>query len=190
MMDARSEEVLSGSALQQIEFRPLAESDFPTLTRWLAEPHVRKFYQKTPITLEQVALEYGPLVRGEDTTICHLAVSGGAPFAYLQRYRNADNPEWVDIIGVNQGISADFFVGEPTYLRRGFGRATLRLYLRRIAFRHYAGETRAYIGHATVNTAALRCSQAVGFRPLHPFLEDGVEMMLLGTDRLSIERAS
>jgi hypothetical protein len=53
------------------------ESDFATLTAWLAEPHVGRFYQKTPVTLEEVALEYGPLVRGEERTICHLAISGG-----------------------------------------------------------------------------------------------------------------
>ena len=34
---------------------------------------------------------------------------------------------------------------------------------------------------------ALRCSRAVGFRPLRKFLEGGVEMVLLGSNRLSIE---
>ena len=52
------------------------------------------------------------LVRGEEPTICHLAVSEGAPFAYLQCYRNADYPEWVDVIDVNDGISVDLFVGK------------------------------------------------------------------------------
>src|SRR5271165_2032804 len=32
-------------------------------------------------------------------------------------YRNADYPEWVDIIVVNDGISVDLFVGEPAYLQ-------------------------------------------------------------------------
>src|SRR5271165_214877 len=58
------EKGVNGSEPAEIEFRPVEESDFPTLTAWLAEPHVRRFYQKTPVTLEQVALEYGPFVRG------------------------------------------------------------------------------------------------------------------------------
>jgi hypothetical protein len=62
-----------GSEPAEIEFRPVEESDFPTLTAWFAEPHVRRFYQKTPVTLEQVALEYEPFVRGEEPTIWHLA---------------------------------------------------------------------------------------------------------------------
>jgi aminoglycoside 6'-N-acetyltransferase len=125
---------LNSSATQEIEFRPVEESDFPILSAWLAQPHVRKFYQKMPITLEEVALEYGPFVRGEEPTICHLAVSGGAPFAYLQCYRNADYPEWVEIIEVKDGISVDLFIGEPIYLHRGFGRAALGGYLRQVAF--------------------------------------------------------
>jgi aminoglycoside 6'-N-acetyltransferase len=181
------EKGVNGSEPQEIEFRPVEESDFPTLTAWLAEPHVRRFYQKTPVTLEQVALEYGPFVRGEEPTICHLAISGDAPFAYLQCYRNADYPEWVDIIVVNDGISVDLFVGEPAYLHRGFGRAALCGYLLEVAFPYYASETRAYIAHEPLNTAALRCSRAVGFRPLRKFLEGGVEMVLLGSNRLSIE---
>ena len=181
------EKGVNGSEPAEIEFRPVEESDFPTLTAWLAEPHVRRFYQKTPVTLEQVALEYGPFVRGEEPTICHLAISGDAPFAYLQCYRNADYPEWVDIIEVNDGISVDLFVGEPAYLHRGFGRAALCGYLLEVAFPYYASETRAYIAHEPLNTAALRCSRAVGFRPLRKFLEGGVEMVLLGSNRLSIE---
>jgi len=123
----------------------------------------------------------------EEPTICHLAISGDAPFAYLQCYRNADYPEWVDIIEVNDGISVDLFVGEPAYLHRGFGRAALCGYLLEVAFPYYASETRAYIAHEPLNTAALRCSRAVGFRPLRKFLEGGVEMVLLGSNRLSIE---
>jgi hypothetical protein len=70
------EKGVNGSEPQEIEFRPVEESDFPTLTAWLAEPHVRRFYQKTPVTLEQVALEYGPFVRGEEPTINrHLTLS-------------------------------------------------------------------------------------------------------------------
>jgi len=115
--------------------------------------------------------------------MCHLALSWGVPFAYLQCYRNADYPGWVDITDVNNGVSVDLFIGEPAYLGRGFGRAALREYLRRVAFPFHRGETRAYIAHERLNSAALRCSQAVGFRPLAIFLEDGVEMVLLVTER-------
>jgi hypothetical protein len=91
----------------EIAFRPVEQSDFPKLAAWLSEPHVRQFYQKMPVTLNEVAVEYGPSVRGEEPTICHLALSQGVPFAYLQCYRDTDYPEWADLIDANDGISID-----------------------------------------------------------------------------------
>jgi len=177
---------MNSSAPHKITFRSVEEQDFSILAAWLAEPHVRRFYQKTPVTLEEVASEYGPCVRGEEPSICHLASSAGNPFAYLQCYRNADYREWADLIGVDGGISVDLFIGDSTYLRKGFGRPALRGYLQRVAFPYYNRETLAYIAHEQGNRAALRCSRAVGFHPLRAFLEDGCEMLLLATDRNSL----
>ena len=166
-----------------ITFRAVAVSDFPLLAAWLTRPDVRRFYQKLPIALDDVALEYGPAVRGEEPTICHLAMAGDAPFAYLQCYRNADYPEWADTIGANDGVSVDLFIGEPAYLHRGFGRLALGAYLRQVAFPRYGGEKRAFIAHEPLNTAALRCSRAAGFRPLRRFLEGETDMELFVIDR-------
>ena len=164
---------------ETIAFRPLAEADFPLLHRWLAEPHVRAFYQKTAVTLAEVADEYGPAVRGEEPTYCHLALDRDTPFGYLQCYRNVSYAPWAQLIGTTAGISVDLYLGEPGYLRRGYGRAMLDGYLKRVALPLFPGETEAYIAHAMTNTAALRCSQAIGFRPLRQFVEDGKEMRLL-----------
>lgn len=163
----------------RIVFRSLQDADLPMLTAWLAEPHVCRFYQKKPVTFADVAREYGPTIRGEEPSLSHLAIRNGAPFAYLQCYRNVDYPEWCAVIGAHDGISVDLFIGDPACLRRGLGQAALSAYLRQVAFPAHPGETRAYIGHEVTNTAALQCSQAVGFRPVRQFLEDGLEMMLL-----------
>jgi aminoglycoside 6'-N-acetyltransferase len=162
-----------------ITFRAVDMSDMPRLTAWLMEPHVRKFYQPAPNTLAEVAAEYAPMIGNDTPTICHLAVSAGMPFAYVQSYRNLDYPEWAEVIGVRDGISVDLFIGEPTFLHRGFGRAMLRAYLNQVALAHFAAETRAYIAHAMANAPALRCSQAAGFRPLREFMECGVPTLLL-----------
>ena len=153
------------------------------LTRWLAEPHVRRFYQKTPVTLDEVAREYRPAIRGEEPTLCHLALCDGAPFAYLQCYRNAEYPDWAEIIGAGEGVSIDLYIGEPTFLHRGLGRAALRGYLNRVAFGRFPAERRAYIGHESANIAALCCSEAAGFRRVRTFVEDGIEMPLLAAER-------
>jgi hypothetical protein len=113
------------NGVNEVAFRPLQDADLPVLTAWLAEPHVRRFYQKQPVTLADVAREYGPTIRGEEPSRSHLAIRNGAPFAYLQCYRNVDYPEWCAIIGVRDGISVDLFIGDPACLRRGLGQAAL-----------------------------------------------------------------
>ena len=44
---------MNSSAPLTFEFRPVEESDFPTLTAWLPAPHACSLYQKTPVTLEK-----------------------------------------------------------------------------------------------------------------------------------------
>jgi len=159
-----------------ITFRPLAAADFPMLTRWLAEPHVQRFVQKTPMSLDEVTAKYAPRVRGEQPLVCHIACEDGPPFGYLQAYRNRDWPDAAD--GQTDGISLDLHIGEPTFLGRGLGRAMLGAYVRGLALPHF-DQTTAYIAHDLANTAALACSQTVGFTPLREFVEDGEPMLLL-----------
>ena len=169
-----------------ITFRPLDMSDMPRLARWLMAPHVRKFYQPAPITLAEVTAEYAPMIGERTPTICHIACAD-EPFAYVQSYRNRDYPDWAALIGAQDGISLDLFIGEPAFLHRGFGRALIIAYLQQIALPHFAGETRAYIAHACANTKALRCSEAAGFRPLREIMEDGVPTLLLAREMAAEE---
>ena len=104
---------MTAKPLPVVVFRPVSEVDFPLMTGWLAQPHVRAFYQKDPITLDEVAAKYGPRVRGEAPTHCHLALSQGRPFGYLQCYRNLDWPDWAAEIDVDGGLSIDLFIGDP-----------------------------------------------------------------------------
>ena len=161
-----------------IAFRPLATADFPMLTRWLAEPHVRKFVQKTPMSLEEVTAKYGPRVWGKQPIICHIASEDGVPFGYLQAYRNRDWPDYAQIMGHSEGVSLDLHIGDPTFVGQSLGRAMLGGYVREVALPHYA-EHRAYIAHDLDNAAALACSRSAGFRPLEQFLEDGEVKQLL-----------
>ena len=161
-----------------IAFRPLAPADFPMLTHWLAEPHVRKFVQKTPMSLTDVTAKYGPRVRSEQPIICHIASEDGVPFGYLQAYRNRDWADYAQIMGHSDGVSLDLHIGDPAFVGKGLGRAMLGGYVREVALPHYA-ERRAYIAHDQDNVAALACSRSVGFRPLSQFIEDGEVKQLL-----------
>jgi aminoglycoside 6'-N-acetyltransferase len=169
-----------------IVFRPLAESDFPALADWLNRPHLRRFFQKEPISAAQIAAKYGPRARGEQPTKAHLALLDGQPFGYLQCYRIADHPEWAQIIGQSEGIGVDLAIFEPALVGKGLGRAMLRGYLAEIAFPLYPAESKCFIGHDHENAAGLANSRAVGFRRVRDFVEDGRRSTLLVFERAQL----
>jgi len=177
-------------AAAAITFRPLAFADCALLTLWLAEPHVRRFYQKQPITLVEVEAEYGPTIRGEEPSLSHIAAAGGVPFGYIQCYANMAYPDYADTIGVDHGVSVDLYIGDPAFVGRGFGRAMLAGYFARVAFPAYPDEMLAYIAHEPDNLAALACSLAVGFKPLRQIVEDGVVDQLLVLRRADLRMAA
>jgi aminoglycoside 6'-N-acetyltransferase len=166
-----------------ITFRPLEEADFPEFAGWLNRPHLRRFFQKKPISLEEVAAKYGPSVRGEKPTHCHLALLGERPFGYLQCYRIAAYPNSAATIGETNGIGVDLLIFEPELIGKGLGRAMLGAYLRDVAFPLFPDERRCFIGHDHENVAGWRNSESVGFRHVRDFVEDDAPSRLLVLER-------
>jgi aminoglycoside 6'-N-acetyltransferase len=167
----------------RIAFRPLAETDFPALAVWLNRPHLTRFFQKQSITLEEIAAKYGPRVRGDVPTHCHLATDDGRPFAYLQCYRLADWPEWAALVESSEGIGVDLAIFEPDIIGQGAGRAMLDTYLRDVAFPQFPAETKCFIAHEVENRAAIACSTAAGFAFVRNFFEGQVETALFVASR-------
>ncbi|HXC56633.1 MAG TPA: GNAT family N-acetyltransferase [Rhizomicrobium sp.] len=168
-----------------VAFRPLTENDLPWLWERLNRPHLRRFFQREPISLAEVEAKYGARIRHEAPTHCHLALHQGMPFAYIQCYRIADWPDWARLTGAQDGIGIDLAILEPERLGKGLGRAMLGAYVREIVYTLYPGETRCLIAHEHENGAALAASAAVGFRPVLDFVEDGRDTQLLALARAS-----
>ncbi|MFI4935161.1 MAG: GNAT family N-acetyltransferase [Caulobacterales bacterium] len=187
-MEATPPRKRPGAAPPAVRFRPAALGDAAMLQRWLAEPHVRRFYREPFETLGALIDYYGPAIRGEEPTLCHIALGDGAPFGFIQCYRNLAYPDYARLIGAEEGISIDLYIGEPDFVGKGFGRAMLLAYLTDVAFPAYPGEPTAYIAHELDNAAALNCSRSVGFQPLRRVLEDGVWDQLLVLRREDLER--
>jgi aminoglycoside 6'-N-acetyltransferase len=166
-----------------LTFRPLRKDDLSLLCDWLNAPHMRAFYQKTPISRAEVEAKFGPRIRGDVPTHDHIALLNGRPLGKLQCYRNVDHPSYAYEIGLKEGISIDYFIGDPASLRRGLGRAMLRDYIDQIAFPLHGDETRCFICHDIENAPARACSRATGFRPLRDVLEAGIPSELLVLER-------
>ncbi|HEY1773746.1 MAG TPA: GNAT family N-acetyltransferase [Gammaproteobacteria bacterium] len=164
---------------EAIGFRPVTEAELPLLHDWLNRTHLRQFYQKRPITLDEVAEEYTPAIRGEEPSRLHLASLDGRPFGYLQCYRNLDYPDYARELDLRDGASIDFYIGDPAMLGRGLGKHMERSYVLDVVFPLYPAESHCYVCHESSNHIALACSQAAGFRALRDVIEAGLPSRLL-----------
>ena len=81
------------------QFRPMSAADLPMVRRWLEAPHVAQWWHD-PDT--QFALVSGDL--DHPAMDQFIVTTDERPFAYLQCYRNADYPEWGNVIEVNDGV--------------------------------------------------------------------------------------
>jgi aminoglycoside 6'-N-acetyltransferase len=162
-----------------IGFRRVAEADLPLLHAWLNRPHLRRFYQKQPISLDEVTAEYTPAIRGEEPGQLHLAMHQGRPFGYLQCYRNLDYPAYAQELGFTDGASIDLYIGEPDMLGQGFGKRMERAYVLEVVFPSYPAEQHCYICHESGNTVAQACSGAAGFSHQRDVIEAGLPSRLL-----------
>jgi aminoglycoside 6'-N-acetyltransferase len=165
-------------SMDEITFRLLERSDLPLLQQWLNAPHMRSFYQPEPVTLEEVSNKYSPRIEGIAPTFCHLALVGEQRVGKIQCYRNIDWPDYASEIGLSDGVSIDYFIGEPSFLKRGFGRGMVTSYLRDVVPQIFEHETRCYVCHDKTNIAAIKCSEAAGFQFLRNVIEIGKPMNL------------
>ena len=162
-----------------ISFRLLASEDLPLLHGWLNQPHMRHFYQSSPVSLDEVRKKYTPRIEGREPVHSHVAWADDTPFGKIQCYLNEDYPDYANQIGVKDGVSLDLFIGNPAFLKRGLGKAMLAAYLNTIVPSLFPEENRFYICHEKGNTDALQCSKACGFEFLKDVIEDGKSCELL-----------
>ena len=105
--------------------RPLFDGDIALMERWLSVSHVAKWYDHPDHWLNELRER-----RGEFSFLTHfIAEFEGVPIGFCQYYdtffsqeHELWNNEWH--IGEKKGelFSVDYLIGEPDYLRRGFGK--------------------------------------------------------------------
>ncbi|HET9016568.1 MAG TPA: GNAT family N-acetyltransferase [Thermomicrobiaceae bacterium] len=150
---------------EAIGFRALREADFELLQRWLNTPAVLQWW-KEPRTREEVEQEYGPRVRGEDSTRPFLILVEGHPIGYIQTYRIADEPEYARALDLGEAAAGiDLYIGEDAYRWRGLGPEVLRRFLVEVVFADPEIES-CVIGPEPANVSAIRAYEKAGFRYL------------------------
>jgi aminoglycoside 6'-N-acetyltransferase len=162
-----------------IHFERITEQDFEAIYAWLQMPHVREFYHTRPLSSwQEMRQKYLKRIEANFPTKGFL-IRVDRAIGYIQTYRIADYPDYAATIGETEGISIDLFIGEPDYIGNGWGRLSLLKFINDVAFPLFPQENVCWIYHDKLNHRALRTSNAVGFRYVRDFIEDGSQRELL-----------
>ena len=150
-----------------ITLRRLTAQDLPMLASWLAQPHVRRWWQHE-YSDEAVQRDFGASVRGTEPGEDLIVEVGGVPVALVQRQRLHDYPEDVaelePIVTVPPAaLSVDYLIGHPGNTGRGLGPRILRAVVAD-AWRRYPDAPAVIVPVVAANRASWRALEKAGFR--------------------------
>jgi len=148
-----------------VALRPMTRGDLPFLVRWLAAPHVARWFgadgEPTP---ERVTATYAPRIAGESATTMWVVEVNGRSVGFVQDYRLTDYPDYAVLTPDPQAVGVDYAIGEPAFVGRGLGTRMLWTWLGGVAPR-YPGATTCFSAPDHRNAASLRVLEKVGFTP-------------------------
>ena len=150
-----------------ITFRRTERADFPLLARWLAEPHVARWWNHE-YTAEAVERDFGASVDGDEPSEDHLVLLNEEPIGLIQYCRYADYPEYLDELRPlldmpEEAVSIDYLIGEPTLTGRGIGTAMLVAFVNHV-WQVNPTTTCIIVPVCAANEASRRALQSAGFR--------------------------
>ncbi|MDD3919638.1 MAG: GNAT family N-acetyltransferase [Eubacteriales bacterium] len=95
----------------------MEQKDLPLFQKWLATPHVKKWYHDPEDWIEEITSK-------EFCWVHHfIAEQEGVPVGFCQYYDYKDSDEqWGNDIATAGTYSIDYLIGEPEYLRHGVGK--------------------------------------------------------------------
>lgn len=147
----------------QLTLRPLFDNDIALMERWLYAPHVAQWYKYPDHWLNELHER-----RGEFSFLTHfIAEFEGVPIGFCQYYdcyfaqrHEVWNDHWRVGDGQSKIFSMDYLIGDPGYLRRGFGKEMVAQML--VMLRKTGAKT-VIVEPERDNTASNRALEANGF---------------------------
>ncbi|CAN7294556.1 GNAT family N-acetyltransferase [Devosia sp. LjRoot16] len=139
----------------QYGFRPVTRADLPLLGRWLAEPHVRKWWAEPAKALQSIESHIDSI--SVEPFIVEL---DGKPIGYIQSYdpHLEDAHPYQDQPTGTLGI--DQFIGEAALIGKGHGTRLIEAFVEQL---FEEGAIRVIIDPDPANAAAIRAYEKAGF---------------------------
>jgi aminoglycoside 6'-N-acetyltransferase len=150
-----------------ITFERLGRQHFDLLGRWLAEPHVARWWNHDP-SPQAIEADFGDTIDGVEAAKDFVALVDGEPIGVIQFCFFHDFPEYVaemaEVYPVDiDAATIDYLIGEPDLVGKGVGTEMIRAFVSRIWIDEPA------VGHVVVpvnsaNVASWRALLKAGFR--------------------------
>jgi len=183
----------------KITFRPLAESHFPLLLKWLETPHVKAWWPvdrnltivdgdlEAKWSPELIQAKYGDYVKGyklengiTKTIKAYIICVDNVPIGYIQIYNAYDFVYSVSLDGLPSSLAAfDVLIGEEAYLKQDIGSQAIAQF-----FKEYGNTyTHVFADPENTNLAAIRAYEKVGFKKCTQ--QPGIGEVWMILDRIS-----
>jgi aminoglycoside 6'-N-acetyltransferase len=148
-----------------LTWRHVTPEDLPLLTRWLAAPHVARWWHHETST-QAVERDFGASARQEEPNEDLLALLDGVPIGLLQRSFLHDYPEDLTELAMITDVPAramtiDYLIGEPGNVGCGIGTDLIRSALKQLWADHKDAECVIVVVHAD-NIASWRALEKAG----------------------------
>lgn len=147
-----------------IAFRAMTRADFPDVVRWVAEPHVARWWDDESGTLEKAERHYGPALDGRDPTRMWVVEVNGRSVGFVQDYLIGDHPDWALLTAHPDAVGFDYAIGAPAWIGRGVGTRVLWRFLSDVVRPHYPAATTYFAAPDHRNAASLRVLDKLGFQ--------------------------
>lgn len=155
----------------EISFRPLNESHFPLLLKWLETPHVKKWWDSdidwTMELIQNKYLEYTKgrkLEYGTYKKICaYIIYLKDRPTGYIQAYNPYEYQGFSRLKNLPSNLVAlDFYIADPYLIYSDLGTKFLSLFFEDVLHSY----PNFFVSCAINNTSAIRCLEKTGFQKI------------------------
>lgn len=117
-----------------ISFRPLERSDFPELEKWLAEPHVKRWWHDS-LDASAIDAKYGPRVDGVEPSYVFIILFQKRAIGIIQYYLWSDYPKHGRQLGVDDNSAGiDLAIGDKHMTGQSLGPQIITEFLNQIVF--------------------------------------------------------
>lgn len=143
-------------------FKKITKDHLPLMHKWYNLRHVLRWYSKKPLDYSRLEKKYRGYISGEYKIYGFICYLNKNPIGYIQYYPASEYFTDRKILRspIDRTAGIDLFIGEKSYIGKGFGKLMLLRFLRRHVFPYFEY---CVVDPEKKNKKALKAYKSCGF---------------------------